>query len=182
MRNLIISIALLATFSYVGASQDPHGHGKSAEKQAESPAEKAFAQLKAMAGIWEGKDTSSGRNIRLEYRVIANGSTVMSISDYDAHPNDQMVTMFHLDKGKLLLTHYCVARNQPRLEATKISDDGKAVEFKFKDGTGMKDVNTGHMHSVKMWFLGPNDYKDQWSFYQNGKETFMEDFVLKRVK
>lgn len=177
---LFLTIAAVALHGFGG--QDAHGHGKQEAQKPQTPAERAFARFKAMAGFWEGKDTSSGRKIRHEYRVIANGSTVMSISDYDAHPNDQMVTMYSLDSGKLILTHYCVARNQPRLEAANISADGSSLEFKFKDGTGMKDINTGHMHHAKVWFVGPDEFKDQWSFYQNGKETFMEEFVMKRVK
>lgn len=175
-----LSALVIGLLSYT--TQGSHDHGSRDQSKALSPAEKAFNHFKLMEGKWEGQDKSSGRKIKLEYRVIANGSVVMEISDYDAHPNDQMVTMYSLDQGKLILTHYCVARNQPRLVAEKISEDGKTIEFKFKDGTGMKDVNTGHMHNVKVWFVGPNDHKDQWSFYKDGKETFMEEFLTKRVK
>ncbi|MBX3120146.1 MAG: hypothetical protein KF784_13855 [Fimbriimonadaceae bacterium] len=184
MKKLHITLSLLlAASALFGFSrQDPHNHGKTSAQKPQSAAELAFDQFKSMVGVWEGKDASTGRNIKIEYRLIANGSVVMATSDYDAHPNDQMVTMYSLDIGKLILTHYCVARNQPRLEATNISADGKTIEFRFKNGTGLKDINTGHMHNVNVWFLDKDTYKDQWSFYQNGKETFMEDFTLKRVK
>ncbi len=178
IRSLATASILLCATVFA-AQHEPHA--QQAAKQP-TPAQRAFDLFKGMAGMWEGKDASSGRNIKIEFKVIANGSVVMATSDYDAHPDEQMVTMYSLDQGKLILTHYCVARNQPRLVAEKISDDGRTIEFKFKDGTGMKDVNTGHMHNVKVWFIGKDEFKDQWSFYKDGKETFMEDFTMRRVK
>jgi len=31
--------------------------------------------------------------------------------------HESMVTMYHLDKGRVMMTHYCSAQNQPRMQA-----------------------------------------------------------------
>jgi hypothetical protein len=94
-----------------------------------------------------------------------------------------MVTMYHLDGPDLLLTHYCMAKNQPRLKATEISDDGKTILFTFLDGTNMASRDVGHMDKVRIQFGDTdNEYKSQWTFYAKGKEQWMEAITYMRVE
>ena len=64
----------------------------------------------------------------MRIRAIARGSAVVMDGDgapdgeSGAHPGEEMMTAFYLDGGRLMLTHYCVARNYPRLVATAASD------------------------------------------------------------
>ena len=81
-------------------------------------AKAAFDRLKQLEGEWRGKSTK-GWTEKVEYSVIAGGSVLMERS-FGAHPNEWMATMIHLDRDRLLLTHYCIAKNQPRLVATDI--------------------------------------------------------------
>lgn len=146
-----------------------------------SDAEVAFEKFKVMAGRWSGIE-QDGRVEVADYEVIAAGTVVMQESFFEAHPGEKMVTMFHLDGGRLMLTHYCVARNQPRLVAKEFSKDGKRVVFEFLDGTGMKDRNVGHMDKVIWEFPDENTSVSQWTFFRDGKEKWMEKFTMKRVK
>ncbi len=143
-------------------------------------AELAFEKFKAMAGQWSGTE-QDGRVEVSRYQVIAAGTVVMQDSLFEGHPNDIMVTMFHMDNGRLMLTHYCVARNQPRLVAKEFSADGKRIVFEFLDGTGMKDRNVGHMDKVVWEFPDKDTSVSHWTFYKDGKETWMEKFTMKRV-
>jgi len=70
----------------------------------ESGAQKSFEQLKSLAGNWEGKG-SNGQPVEVTYRLTANGSALMS----EIKGEEDMITMFHLDGDRLLLTHYCGA-------------------------------------------------------------------------
>ena len=146
-----------------------------------TPAERAFDEFKAMAGKWAGT-ADDGRKIVNQWQVIAGGSVVMYESEFDAHPGEKMVTMFHLDNGRLLLTHYCVARNQPRLQATEFSADGRRVVFTFLDATNLKSRDQGHMDKVVWEFPDAETRTSQWTWYQDGKESWMEKFTMKRVK
>ena len=89
--------------------------------------------------------------------------------------------MYHLDGERLMLTHYCVAKNQPRLLATSFSDNGKTVTFTFLDGTNLPSRDRGHMDKVIIRFVDNNHVISQWSWYQNGKESWMEEIQLERL-
>lgn len=146
---------------------------------ADSPHERTFARLKALEGEWIGKSTK-GWTDRKTYRVIAGGSVVMATS-FDSHPGETMATMFHLDRGRLMLTHYCVAKNQPRLVATDFSQDEKTITFTFLDGTGLSSRDQGHMDKVIIEFADDGRFSSQWTWYQKGEERWMEKIVSERA-
>lgn len=140
----------------------------------------AFERFKKLSGSWEGKSTRGWAEVN-NYRVIAQGSVVMGTS-FDAHPNETMVTMFHLDGDRLMLTHYCVAKNQPRMVATEISADGAEVTFEFLDGTNMYSRDKGHMDKAVFRFKSADEFTSQWTWYQDGQESWMEEIRNTRQK
>jgi hypothetical protein len=142
---------------------------------AQSDAQKSFDQLKSLAGIWEGKN-SMNQAIQVSFKVIANGSAVMS--EISGHGED-MITMFHLDgPNKLVLTHYCPSGNQPRMQATT-SADGKTITFNFVDATNLASLDVGHMHRVAITVLDANHHTEEWSYADHGKDM-KELFDLRR--
>jgi hypothetical protein len=148
----------------------------------DTPARRAYETIKSLAGTWEGK-SSKGWTEVLTIRTIAAGSSVIEESRFahDEKPENNMVTMYHLDGEHLMLTHYCMAKNQPRLRATQFSDDGKKITFEFLDGTNMASRDVGHMDKVVVQFEGPDRFRSQWTFYAKGKEQWMEEITYKRV-
>jgi len=147
----------------------------------DTPAVKAWNNFKSLVGEWQGQ-ASDGRKIRQRYKLIAGESVLMEESWFDAHPGELMVTMYHLDGRRLVLTHYCVAKNQPRLAATELAASGDKVLFTFLDGTNIPDRNKGHMDKAQYTFLNKDKFSNKWTWYQNGKEQWMEEFTLQRVK
>jgi hypothetical protein len=134
---------------------------------AQSDAQKSFDQLKSLAGTWEGKN-SLGEPLQVSFKVTSGGSAVMS--EIAGHGNDNMITMFHLDgPNKLVLTHYCGAGNQPRMQASA-SPDGKAITFNFLDATNLASPDAGHMHRVAITVLDANHHTEEWTFADHGKE------------
>jgi hypothetical protein len=115
---------------------------KSDEDTSKTEAQKSFEKIKLLAGSWQSDDPKLP--LTIEYRVTSNGSAVLS-EMFDEH--DHMITMIHLNDGRLMATHYCAAGNQPRMEA-KTSADGKTVEFNFIDGTNLNSSLEGHMHRL----------------------------------
>jgi hypothetical protein len=102
----------------------------------------------------------------------------MEMSQFAHGPDDDgMVTMYHMDGEHLMLTHYCMAKNQPRMRATEISEDGKSVIFTFLDGTNLPSRDKGHMDKAVFHFDGPDAMRSQWTFYANGKEQWMEEIT-----
>jgi hypothetical protein len=158
-------------------------HPAAADAQAVTPARAraAFDLLRQLAGEWDASSTQGWQGVRT-MQVIAGGSAIVAASRLDPHPgaDESMATIFHLDGDRLMLTHYCVARNQPRLVATSISEDGRRIEFSFLDGTNMRSRNDGHMDRAIFTIESPDRYRTRWTFYRDGEERWMEDIVNTR--
>ncbi len=144
-------------------------------------AKAAFESLKKLTGTWADASTQGWTGTHT-IEVIAGGSAILSTSRIGPHPgqDESMATLFHMDGDRLMLTHYCVARNQPRLAATKISDEGRTIEFEFVDGTNMKSRDAGHMDRAIFTLESADQYRSRWTFYQKGAERWMEEIVNKR--
>ena len=143
-----------------------------------SPAQLAFERLCALTGSWEGK-SSAGWTARIELELIARGSVLLERSNFEAHPGETMLTLFHRDGPDLVLTHYCVAGNQPRLVATEITPD--SLRFTFRDATNLASRDQGHMDEAVIHLEGPDAFSSQWSFYQDGKTSWMEEIHYRRI-
>jgi hypothetical protein len=136
-----------------------------------------FDNLKALAGEW----TMSGGDgsVAVTYRVTAGGSAVVETL-FPGAPHE-MVTMYTIDKGELVLTHYCAEGNQPRMKAVK-SGDANAIAFKFDGGGNIKSSKDGHRHEATFAFIDPDHVKSTWLFYNDGKAGETKEFSLVRLK
>ena len=179
LSQLALVACLCAAPAAATAQSHAHGDGGAA-KPAATTARAAFEQFKRLAGEWRGRSTK-GWEETVSFKTIAGGSVVVETS-FDAHPNETMMTMFHLDNERLMLTHYCVARNQPRLVATSFSEDGKTITFTFLDGGNIPTRDRGHMDKAVFRFLDDDHVTTRWTWYQDGKENWMEEITLERTK
>jgi hypothetical protein len=139
----------------------------------------AYARLQSLAGEWRSKSTK-GWAETLTFTLLGKGSALLELSHFTDTPDEAMASVFHLDGDRLLLTHYCEAKNQPRLVATDVRDGGRVIVFSFLDGTGLAD-HPGHMHSVRFHIVDADHVRSQWSFFRDGKEQWMEEIVSERV-
>lgn len=143
---------------------------------AQTDAQKAFTTIKNMPGTWEGK-SQHGEMVKVDFKVISGGSAVMS--EIFGHGADDMVSLFHLDgSNRLLMTHYCGAGNQPRMQAS-VSPDGKTITFSFVDATNLATPDAGHMQRMVLTMVDDNHHTEEWIFLDHGKEM-KEFFDLRR--
>jgi GH24 family phage-related lysozyme (muramidase) len=140
----------------------------------------AFERFRALEGSWRGKSTKGWTDTAV-FRTIAGGSVVTETS-FDAHPGETMLTAYHLDGDRLLLTHYCVAQNQPRLVASTIEEGGGTVTFTFLDGTNLPSRDRGHMDKAVFRFEDADHFTSRWTWYQDGTERWMEEIRMERVR
>jgi len=160
----LILLAALATASAFAQTGSPTG------------AQKAFAAIKNMPGIWEGK-TPQGQTVQVSFKVVSGGSAVMS--EILGQGPEDMITMVHMDgPNRLLMTHYCGVGNQPRMQAS-VSPDGKIISFNFIDATNLATPDAGHMQRMVLTLLDQNHHTEEWTFLDHGKET-KEVFDLHR--
>ena len=145
---------------------------------AQSPAQKSFDSMKSLLGNWQGKN-AMGDSVNVSYRMTAGDSAVMAeIQSQMKGKSEDMISMINMDGSRLLLTHYCAAGNQPRMQAS-LSPDGKTITFSFIDGTNMASSDTPHMKSVVFTFVDATHHTEEWHFALPGKEM-IERFDLER--
>ena len=143
----------------------------------QSDAQKSFDKLKTLVGTWEGK-TAQGQTVRVTFRLTGNDSALMS----EIGAPENMVTMFHMDGDRLLMTHYCGAGNQPRMKAVA-SSDGKSIPFEFLDVTGLTKSQPGHMKGLVITVADTDHHSEAWTFENaDGKAEMHEVFELQRVR
>ena len=144
---------------------------------AQTATQKSFDHLKTLTGSWEGK-SSEGKPLRVTFRDTAGGSALMSEIIGEGH--EDMISMIHLDgPNRLLLTHYCGAGNQPRMEAS-VSPDGKTFTFNFFDGTNLASPDAGHMQRVVFTIIDANHHTEDWTFSAGPGKEMKELFDLQR--
>jgi hypothetical protein len=141
-----------------------------------------FERIKSLSGDWTGPggEMTNGAPIEVRYRVTAGGSTV----EETLFPgtDHEMVTMYHLDGDKLVLTHYCVAGNQPHMVARTCSTSGDKtiIRFGFDGATNMASNTAGHMHEAEMTIQGHDHLTSHWTYFENGKPGHDATFDLTR--
>ena len=142
---------------------------------AASAAQKSFDELKALDGAWEGT-VKNGQPVEVDYRVTSGGSALMS----EIKGKDDMITMFHLDGDRLLMTHYCSDGNQPRMVASA-SPDGKTFTFSFLDATNLATPVAEHMHRLVISMPDANHHIEEWT-YMAGDKPIRARIDLQRTK
>ena len=138
----------------------------------------AFARLKTLVGEWQA-NTADGK-ARLTYELTGGGTAIVERESAENMPG--MMTVYHLDGGRLILTHYCMAGNQPRMQANGINPETGEIQFQFLDITNLATPAAGHMHNVTLRVVDNEHLDSQWQFYENGAPKMTEATHYTRVR
>ena len=80
-----------------------------------SDAQKAFDNMKKLAGSWQG--TIMGISINVTIRVASSGTAILhEATTGGGHPPDHEITMFYVEGDRLLAMHYCDGGNRARFD------------------------------------------------------------------
>ncbi len=140
----------------------------------------AFAQLKSLAGDWESK-APDGKKSHARYEVISGDSAVVERFESDATgPANAMVTVYYLDGNRLRLTHYCMAHNQPHMQAESFNKSTGELRFAFVDATGLSGPGAGHMRDATFRFIDADHFTTDWQFFEDGKSKMTESMQYTR--
>ena len=147
-------------------------------------AKAAFAQLKQLQGAWVKKDAKpDGKAATTEFELTGNGTVLLERYANPSLPGGgRMATAYHLDNGELLLTHYCIANNQPVLRAERFDPATREVQFEFVRGGNLPTPATGHMHRAKYRIIDADTFVTEWEFFENGAKKMTEVETFTRVK
>jgi hypothetical protein len=168
IQSLLIAALLLGSSA---------GYGSDTTSERPLCAAAAFSRLKSLVGDWEA-DTQRGK-VHVSYELVAGGTALLERESAEKMP--VMLTLFHIDGDRLLLTHYCMAGNQPRMQAKRFDRASGEVEFQFLDGTNLP-AGAGHMHNARYRLIDAQHFQSEWQFYENGKLKFSENPQYTRVR
>jgi hypothetical protein len=139
-----------------------------ADEKAAATSAQRFEALKKLAGDWVmvGKDGKPTDTVVSSIRVTSGGSAIQETLFPGGEK--EMITMYHLDGADLILTHYCMLGNQPRLRAEPGTDVNK-IAFKFTGATNLKSKEDHHMNRATITIDGKDRFKAVWTSCKEGK-------------
>ena len=104
--------------------------------------------------------------VELVYRTVSGGTAVEERIFADTPK--EMITVYHgSGENGILMTHYCMLGNQPRLQLEKSHEI--AFNFKYLDGVGIDREKTRHMGGMKLTILDENTIQQEWDYYEDGE-------------
>ena len=137
-----------------------------------------FVKLKTLAGTWESK-MPDGKVAVTEIKSMSAGSALMMIQGDDRYGT--MVTMIHPDGDRVLLTHYCSAKNQPRMTG-QMMPDGKTIKFSFLDVTNLAEGQPGLMRKLILTMPDDDHMSQEWHFRGADGKDMVDTFNMVRKK
>jgi hypothetical protein len=148
-------------------SSASRGGDKAVPKLPKPPTNAALEKMKRLAGTWlladkDGKPTAQVASI---IRVTAGGSAVHETL-FPGQPHE-MVSIYTADGADLVMTHYCVLGNQPRMKADLKSPANKIV-FRFAGGTNLDPKKDKHMHEATLTIVDDNHLEVNGVGWENG--------------
>jgi len=144
---------------------------RSDDKAAATPA--TFAQtglerLKKLTGTWvaadkDGKPTDKVISV---VKVTAGGSAVVETL-FPGSPME-MVSVYYRDGADLVMTHYCVLGNQPRMKADPKAPANQ-LHFTFAGGSNLDPATDKHMHEGTITFVDDDHIEFAGVGWEGGK-------------
>ena len=143
------------------------------------PTSAPLERFKTLAGEWvaaEDGDMVKKGDLVARYAVTASGTAVVeTVFPGSEH---EMVTVYHADGPDLVLTHFCMEGNQPRMRAR--GAQGSRFEFAYDGGTNIDPKRDRHMHSATFDLASANEIRSEWSELAEGKPVFLARMHLVR--
>lgn len=167
MKRPLLLLAAALSLSFVAV----------ADESAKNEAATAFDKLKELDGTWTGTvGKPDGEAAKIIYKVTAGGSVVMET--LFPGTDHEMISMYHLENGELIATHYCALGNQPRMKLSK-STPAELV-FDFVGGAGIDPEKSMHIHGGTITLRPDGQMEALWRVFRGGKEIAQNKFFLRR--
>jgi hypothetical protein len=174
-QRLLVAGLMLFAFGAVVRGDDKKAAASAA------PPNSNLERLKKLAGTWveadkDGKPTDKVVSV---VKVTAGGSAVHET----IFPGTQMemISVYHQDKNDLVMTHYCMLGNQPRMKADPKSPANQ-IRFLFDGGTNFDPKKDMHMHEGTLTFIDDDHIEMSGVGWVNGKPAEDHCVTMKLVR
>ncbi len=121
-------------------------------------------QIRSWEGRWQVAETPA---LQIVFEAAARGSAM--IERWETSAGLHSMTIYHMDGGAVIATHYCPQGNQPRLESRSATRG--EIRFEFRDVTGL-DPGESHTHELR-FTPDPDGTLRRWEVYQ-GEDGLQE--------
>ena len=137
---------------------------------AERSAHPGWEKLKSLAGEWQGTMTHEGQamSVSVSYTLVSSGTSLME--RMTTPDGEDMVTMYHPDGARIMMTHYCSGGNQPRMRAEFPLGEPQSLTFNFIDVTNLASPKDEHMRKLVVKFQDADHFTQGWTHRKAGKE------------
>jgi hypothetical protein len=147
-------------------------------------AAEAFEVLKSLTGIeWHGEGGSGAEHhtVDVSYELACGGTVVMErLFPKSEH---EMISMYHRDGDRLLMTHYCGAGNQPRMQLVGFTAAPEpTLSFDYVDATNLSTPEGLVMHSMRLSVIDKEHINTSWTAFVDGKPNHTGDFRFSRMR
>ena len=120
-----------------------------------------FETLKTMSGVW--RQTGTQRPMTITYRVISGESAI--VESWVTSSGRETMTVYVMDGGRLIATHYCAQGNQPTLALTA---SGPELVLDFRSATGLPDPAASHQHRFTIRPIDADHMERSETYVENG--------------
>jgi hypothetical protein len=165
MARQFVAYSLLAVALSLSAyGQDKHEHLPAA------PTNAGLEKMKTLVGTWvaadeDGKPTDQVVSV---IKLTAGGSAVHET----LFPNQphEMISIYTVDGPDLVMTHFCMLGNQPRLKADSNSAANQ-LNFQFAGGSNLNPKKDKHMHAATLTFIDSDHIEIEGIGWENGEPS-----------
>jgi len=123
--------------------------------------------IRLAQGPWmtAGKDGKATAQVASIIKVTAGGSAVHETL-FPGQPHE-MISVYTVEGPDLIMTHYCVLGNQPRMKASAKSPSNQIV-FEFAGGGNLDPKKDKHMHAATLTFVDDDRLEVNGTGWENG--------------
>ena len=160
-RFLICGMLLLAVQASFGAEK---GDGKPAKSSSNPNLEK----MTKLVGTWVAADEDNKPTDQVVsvIKLTAGGSAVHET--LFPGQDHEMISIYTVDGDDLVMTHYCMLGNQPRMKADPKSPANK-IRFNFAGGSNLDPKKDKHMHGATLTIVDADHIEIEGEGWEDGQ-------------